>query len=362
MQRILGQDRAITTLLNALRGGRLHHAWIFSGPRGVGKCTTALEFAKILLDPNASTNLAGELESDSAGDIARMIDAESHPDLHMVRKELALFSDNTQLRGRKLITIPLDVLRERVIGGKTGDNRYHEAPAYRKAMLGHGKVFIIDEAELIDRTGQNSLLKTLEEPPPRTYLFLITSRPEQLLPTVFSRCQHIRFGPLDDDALQEWFNRSGLEVDGEERRWIERFCDGSPGIAKLGVDYGFCAWHRTLAPMLGRLDRGEFPASMGALMAELIEAFATTWVKRNKNASKDAANKAGARHMFSLLASHVRQGLVVSCDGGEDPSHFIGVVDLLQQAERQLASNVNLKQLLENLVVQWACAARAVPA
>ena len=190
MHRILGQERAIDTLLTALGSGRVHHGWIFSGPLGVGKFTTAVEFARLLLDPHAAPNLAGEIEADPEGETSRLIDAGTHPDLHVIRKELALFSDNPQLRARKLSNIPIDVLRERMIGGKTSDDRPHVAVAYRKPAQGHGKVFIIDEAELIDVYGQNALLKTLEEPPPATYIFLITSRPERLLPTIRSRCGH----------------------------------------------------------------------------------------------------------------------------------------------------------------------------
>ena len=120
MRRILGQSRAVDTLAGALRSGRLHHGWIFSGPKGVGKYTTALEFARILLDPAA--------ETDEQSQSSRLVDAGTHPDLHLVYKELALHSDNPRVRLLKLLTIPIDVLRERdgmnrrealVQGGKT---------------------------------------------------------------------------------------------------------------------------------------------------------------------------------------------------------------------------------------------------
>ncbi len=78
MNKILGQSRALDVLQKALKSARLHHAWVFSGPRGVGKFTSAIEFAKILLDPDAAPNLAGELESDPEGRISKMIDAGSH--------------------------------------------------------------------------------------------------------------------------------------------------------------------------------------------------------------------------------------------------------------------------------------------
>ncbi|MEE8460420.1 MAG: hypothetical protein V3S08_11120, partial [Phycisphaerales bacterium] len=90
MKKILGQGKAVETLLGSLRSGRFAHAWIFAGPRGVGKFMTAIELARILLDPDA----AGDGAVDPASETSRMIDAGVHPDLHVVRKELARFSDD----------------------------------------------------------------------------------------------------------------------------------------------------------------------------------------------------------------------------------------------------------------------------
>jgi DNA polymerase-3 subunit delta' len=353
MQRILGQERAVETLRAALASGRLHHAWIFSGPPGVGKFTTAVEFARILLDPHAGPNLTGEIEADPDGSCSQLIDAGTHPDLHVIRKELALFSEDDQVRARKLMNIPLDVLRSHVIGGRSREKVY-EGPAYRKAMLGHGKVFIIDEAELIDRTGQNALLKTLEEPPPETYLFLITSRPDRLLPTIHSRAHHVHFGLLDDEAMAAWLAGSDLDVTGAERDWIVSFADGSPGTAVLAAEYGFHAWQEALAPMLAQLERGEYPGGLGEQLAQCIEDFAVAWVKAHKNASKDAANKDGLRHILGFLAAHARRRL--SGADGDDARHWASVIDLIRAAEMQAAANVNLKHALENLVVQWLAA------
>jgi DNA polymerase-3 subunit delta' len=345
MQQILGQDRAIEVLRGALGSGRLHHAWIFSGPPGVGKFTTAVEFARILLDPDAGPTLTGEIAADPDGTCSRLIDAGTHPDLHVIRKELALFSE---------VNIPLDVLREHVIGGRTRD-KVHEGPAYRKASLGHGKVFIFDEAELMDRYGQNALLKTLEEPPPHTYLLLITARPDRLLPTIHSRTQHVHFGPLDDEAMAEWMQRGALDVAGPERDWIASFCSGSPGIAVLAAEYGFYAWQEGLAPMLEQLERGTYPAGMGELLAQQVEDFATAWVKAHKNASKDAANKDGIRHVLGFLAAHVRRHLRASEESAA--RYWADVIELIREAEMQVATNVNLKHVLENLTVQWLATA-----
>ncbi|MCZ6834516.1 MAG: DNA polymerase III subunit [Planctomycetota bacterium] len=362
MQNILGQSHAIETLQGTLKSGRLHHAWIFSGPRGVGKFTTALEFARILLDPEAQPNLAGQIDSDPSSETSKLIEAGSHPDLHIIRKELALFSDNPMLRSRKLMNIPLDLLREHMLGGRTSDDRRHEAAAYRTPKLGHRKVFIVDEAELIDKNGQNSMLKTLEEPPAQTFLILVSSRGERLLPTIRSRCQHVRFHRLDLNDMEAWFNRSELGVDEDERKWLLRFADGSPGQAHLAAEFRFYEWRRILNPMIAQLEKGNYPSDMGKAMAELIKGFSEAWVKSRKNASKDAANKDGARHLFSLLASYARARLQGLADDEMMVEHFASLIELIREAELQLDFNVNARHVLDNLVVQWSRLGALTPA
>ncbi|MBT8485036.1 MAG: AAA family ATPase [Phycisphaerales bacterium] len=346
MAEILGQDDALDLLRRARATGRVHHAWVFAGPTGVGKFTTALALARELLTP----------EDDPEGRTATLIAADAHPDLHVIRKELALYSDNAQLRTRKLSNIPLDVLREHMIGGKTGDDKRHDAPAYRTAVLGHNKVFIIDEAELIDTNGQNALLKTLEEPPPGTYIFLITDRPERLLPTIRSRCQHAGFTPLDAAAMAAWWERSPVEVDPADRPWIERFANGAPGVVVRAVEAGLPEWRRILTPMIDQLDRGTFPATMGETMAGLVETYATEWVRAHKNASKDAANKDGAAALIGLLAMELRERLAAVTATRDRPAieRQLAAITHVREAERQLRTNVNLKQVFENLPAQWA--------
>ena len=86
----------------------------------------------------------------------------------------------------------------------------------------------------------------------------------------------------------------------------------------LAAEYGFASWQRRLDPMIAELEAGRFPADMGAALAEFVETFAQTWVKNNRNASKDAANKDGARWVLLLLAAHARERLRAACatDGG----------------------------------------------
>lgn len=356
MDRILGQNKTVDQLLGALASGRVHHAWVFAGPRGVGKFTAALEFAKLLLDPGAGPDLTGRWSVDPAGPIAHRVDERTHPDLHVIRKELALTSENPALRTRKLSNIPVDLLREHMIGGSGPGDRHYEPVVFHSAKMGHGKVFIIDEAELLDPTGQNALLKTLEEPPTGTYLILVTSRPERLLPTIRSRAQTARFRLLPPAAMARWLDAAALTEDPAERQWLEQYADGSPGVAQLAADHGFHAWETRLRPLLAAVERGGWAVALGDVMAELVDGFAAGWVKAHANASKDAANKDGARHLLSLLASMLRRELAAGARGSGSMTMAMTMarIEALRACEQELESNVNLKQAFEGLAVAWA--------
>ena len=329
----------------------------------MGKFTTAEAFGTILLDPAARTNLAGIIESDPDGPIARLVAAGTHPDLHIIRKELALHADNAQLRNRKLTNIPVDVLRQFMIGGRTADDHHHEPIAFHTPKMNHGKVFIIDEAELLDITAQNVLLKTLEEPPPQTYIFLISARPERLLPTIRSRAQLVRFRALEPDAMQTWIARSTAfegaasgGMDDDVQHWILDYADGSPGRALTAALHGIHRWELELRPMFAQLMRQRFPADMGESLAGFVEAFATATVKASPKSSKDAANKTGARHLFHLLGSMLRRQLRDAAHGIGPVEPVLKSIDAIQDAESSLASNVNLKQVLEHLTAEFATA------
>lgn len=351
---ILGQQRALGALAVALAGGHVHHAWIFHGPAGVGKRTVAEEFARILLDPQATAADRAACRAPRATPVARMIDAGTHPDLHVIRKELAALSESRELRDRKQLNIPLDLLRERMIGGIAGDGRHHESAVFRTAAMGHGKVFIVDEAELLDADAQNAMLKTLEEPPSGTVIVLVTQQEDRLLPTIRSRCQRVAFGPLDAASMREWWEREGPEVPAEDRDLVEAFAEGSPGMATRAAGHGIAAWQRELWPLFAQLESGEFPANVGDRMAEIAEGFAKGIVDADENASKDAANRQAVRLLARLLGLRVRQSLARAGDDAAELSRWLGASEVLAEFERHVRSNVNLKHAFANLAAQWA--------
>jgi len=205
---ISGQDRAVAALRRAIRSRRTAHAYLFAGPPGVGKNTTALLFARALVCTARTTDAA-----DSCDKCPACLQAQhgNHPDIYRIEPEGA---------GR---LIPIKVLRDR----DTGEGLLRDLSL--KSFSGGHKVVLIDDAHTMNDEAANCLLKTLEEPPPGSVIILITPRPDALPETILSRCQMIRFAPLAPEILQPLLEQRGIAPD--EARFLSRTSGGSLGRA-----------------------------------------------------------------------------------------------------------------------------------
>lgn len=358
MDEILGQSRAIGVLQAALGTGRTHHAYIFHGPVGVGKYTTALAFAKVLLCHSPETDLAGNIAACGGCDSCRAMQSQSHPDLHLVAKERAADSDNSNLRSRKQMNIPIDLLRELVVGGETGDKKFREAPAYRSPLLQHNKVFIIDEAELMDAPGQNVLLKTLEEPAAGTFFILVTANEDDLLITIRSRCQRVAFTPLPDEAIADYLAEHAPDLIERHRLWLIQFSAGSLGRVQLALEYNLMVWAEAVLPALRKMEKGHYPIGLGQEMADGQEEFAKRWVDEHPGASKEAANKRAGTLMFTLITQFARAELARAadaCDPADPVANdarllpWLGVLEAVSEAEREINANLRVNLVCEHL-------------
>src|SRR5919109_2030307 len=202
---VLGHEFQKGALRRAVRESRISHAYLFSGPDGIGKKLIALEFGKIL--NCVSTYESGEADlKNTACDCpsCRKIEKGIHPDVLLV-----------EYKGTK--DIKVDQIREEV-----------EEKLYFRPFEGRFKVAILDEAERMNQNAQNAFLKTLEEPPPDSVIILITSQPQSLLPTIRSRCQLLEFSPLPEEILvEEIRKRKNLSPD--EAVLCARLSGGSLG-------------------------------------------------------------------------------------------------------------------------------------
>ncbi len=334
---ITGHEQPKAILRSAIKSQRVHHAWVFAGEQGVGKFTTALAFAAELLLPPAA--------SDEHLRIKDSLVRGAHPDLHVVTKELASISREDAVRRQKQTTIAKAVLDQFLLE-PAARTRLVSAPSVA------GKVFVIDEAELIDPVGQNTLLKTLEEPPEGTIIVLVTSVESRLLPTIRSRCQRVAFTGLNEAEMDRWLAAHASTL-GEavpvERQWIKRYARGSPGAALTAISHHLYTWHTAIEPMVEGVLTGRSGglSAMGSLLGKLVEERVAELVKARPEASKDAANRLWSKRLLGFLAERFRAEL-----GGNGGPAALHAIDLIAAAERQIEANVQYATAMENLATQ----------
>jgi DNA polymerase III delta' subunit len=220
LQQIFCQDKAIGSLQRAFAAGKMAHAYIFAGPDGVGRATTARAWAKMLLCEKHIHRETTEGEFfDSCGTCPSclLFEGGGHPDYVSVYKELRSFTEKG--KGKKApVDLPIDVVREFLI-----------EKVARRPQQGQYVVYVVHEAEKLNAHGQNAMLKTLEEPPAFCVIILVCSRVEELLPTIHSRCQTVRFGPVERSAILKVLKQRGV-LDSAAAYWAG-FCEGSLGQA-----------------------------------------------------------------------------------------------------------------------------------
>src|SRR4030042_4803636 len=213
---IFCQDRAIDILQRAFASGRWAHAYIFTGPEGIGKFKTAREGARLLLCKNPVIE-NGFADGCGSCQSCRLLEADANPDFAHIYKELREFTEEGKDKPPP-VDLPIDVIREFLI-----------AKVPTKPTISQRKVFVVSEAERLNVYSQNCLLKILEEPPEYCCIVLLCTRLEKLLPTTKSRCQTIRFGPIDESRIIEKSKDMSLEA--EPARYFARLAQGSMGEA-----------------------------------------------------------------------------------------------------------------------------------
>jgi DNA polymerase-3 subunit delta' len=244
---LLGHAEAEATILDAIRAGRMHHAWLITGPEGVGKATLAYRFARRLL---AGRPAEDSLALDPSDPVFRRVAAGSHADLLTIERA---FNEKTK-RMRTQIAVE-DV---RKINGFMS-----LTPAE-----GGWRVVVVDGAEELNAASANALLKILEEPPPRAILLLACAAPGRLLPTIRSRCRRLRLSPLADEPMGQLLARYLPQLAVDDRERLITLAEGAPGRAIMLVeDEGL-----KIATLVDKLlsDMPAIPVSRGYEIADLL--------------------------------------------------------------------------------------------
>lgn len=242
--RLFGQSEAETAFLTAYNSQRLHHAWLITGPRGVGKATLAWKLARFLLaepadnGPSMFGDAAKASSLDVSGDhpVAHRLLALSEPRLFLLRRAW----DEKTKKLKSVITVD-------------------EARKLRNffalsAADGGRRVVIVDTADEMNPNAANALLKLLEEPPERTTLFLISHQPSRLLPTIRSRCRELRCNSLTPDDTASALVAAGA-VAVENPAQLGALAAGSVGQALRLINLGGMEIYQEIIGLFSSLPR-----------------------------------------------------------------------------------------------------------
>lgn len=249
--KLFGQDGAQAEFLNAYNTGRLHHAWLLTGPRGAGKATLAWAIARFLLTtPEAADDdIFGTppppsgLVVDPDHPVARRIMAGSEPGLLVLRRPY----DDKAKKLRQQITVE-EVRRLKNFFAMS-------------ATDGGRRIVIVDSADEMNSNAANAILKVLEEPPARTTLLLVSHQPSRLLPTIRSRCRELRLGTLNPDEMADALSQAGADVETSPQALAE-LSGGSVGEAIRLLNLGGVEIYTELMAVLNSLPNLDRPRAL----------------------------------------------------------------------------------------------------
>ncbi|MFT4054248.1 MAG: DNA polymerase III subunit delta' [Novosphingobium sp.] len=226
----IGQDAAWQEWLAAIASERMHHAWLLSGGKGLGKRAFARAAAvELVRQPGAPDP-----------------DVETHPDIHIL-DHLPANDDEAK---KKAEGKPYQTKRNITVDQVRGMIRRLAT----KPTLGDRRAIVIDPADDMEKGAVNALLKVLEEPPAGTYFLLIAHQPGRLLPTIRSRCRVLRFATLGSEELDAVIRRDAPQADAATRLAAITAAQGAPGVALDIVEHDLGGIHTLMTRILQRGD------------------------------------------------------------------------------------------------------------
>ncbi len=318
-ENIIGQARAKLMLSRAVEQQRVSHAYLFVGEKGVGKEAMALALARVLLCARGSA--CPQTDCPDCRRVAKL----SHPDLHFLfpapsrAKEedrariVQSLAENPYARLELWSNPVLSIDRIREI---------RRSAAY-KSFEGQGRVVILTDCERMTAEAANALLKILEEPPERTYLVLISSRPHLLLETITSRCQLVKFEPLSPEAIEgALVARQGAEA--AVARVVSRLAGGSYRKALQLLDQD-----------VGRLQ----DQALEFFRKAVQDAFAQVqFVEELQH--RYQRDQQRVKELLEMVLNWLRDAMVFRETGGQAPERLINVgrTDVLQRFTEKFGS------------------------
>ncbi len=249
---LLGHGEGERVLLRAWASGRLPHAWLITGARGVGKATLAYRFAKFVLAGGGEggglfADGPDSLDLDAAHPVARQVAVGSHPDIFALEPFMQ--------REQRSLKPSAEILVEHV--------RQAVHFCFMTPSSSAWRVIVVDPAEEMNANAANALLKVLEEPPSQAVLLLVSHAPARLLPTIRSRCAQLSLATLDETSMATLLDRHLPEAAGDDRAALAQLAEGSVGRALDLHQAGGLRLYRELVDLLTglpQLDTGRLHA------------------------------------------------------------------------------------------------------
>ena len=209
---LVGHETAEAQLARSFRSGRMHHAWLITGPPGIGKATLAFRLARWIFACGARRP-GDSLHVEPDHPVFRMVASGGHPDLRVLKRE------SNEKTGRMRSEIVVDQAREAI-------KFLHHTPA-----LGGWRIVIVDPVDDLGTATANALLKALEEPPTRGLFLMVNHAISRALPTIRSRCQRIVLQPLESASVEAIVAKAMPDLPPAELAELAKLSEGSPGRA-----------------------------------------------------------------------------------------------------------------------------------
>jgi len=272
---LVGHDAACALLANSFASGRMPHAWLLAGPRGIGKATLAYRFARYVLASGAPAPAADATPSlfGDAAPAAPVAPASSAtltlPPSHPVFRRVAAAGHPDLLTVECTPHPKTGKMRTEIVA----EDARGIAPFLRLTAWESGwRVVVIDAIDEMNRDAANAVLKILEEPPARVVLLAVCHAPGRLLPTIRSRCQTLHLSPLAPEPMHALLRARLPDADADELRGLAELSDGSPGRALALAEAGGLELYGRLIELLRNLPQ---------LDDQAVIAFAETFARAN---------------------------------------------------------------------------------
>ena len=322
---LIGQDNIARTLKNSIQRGQLAHAYLFCGPRGVGKTSAARIFAKTINCAHPGPDLEPCGECDSCRSFAE---------------------------GRSYCIHELDAASNNGVEDiKTLMDQVQIPP-----QVGRYSVYIIDEVHMLSQSAFNAFLKTLEEPPAHAIFILATTEKHKILPTILSRCQTYDFNRIGVQDivrnLRDIAGKEGITVDDESLHVMAHKADGAmrDALTLFDQSVAFCGTQIRYEDVIRNLGVLDYDYSFRLVDAALAGDYATALLVFDEILSKGF----NAQHFVSALSAHLRD-LLVSRTGGLEA--LLDLPDSWRARYKEQGERCSVKWLYDALGVTTQCEA-----